>query len=460
MDTRYDCRKGYTLYPDAKPGDAGARAPYIDHGAGLIRPERYYAKEEAELEWDRMWTKVWCWVGVAQDLKNVGDYFRAEVGRESFIVVRSAPDKIQAFYNVCPHRGNWLVYDDYGHIDRDKAFYCNFHGWRFNIDGSLREIKDQELFRRETIADVNDLKEVRCEVWNSLVFINMDPRAKSLEEFLDVVPQHLSYAHFDRMRVYSELQGTVEANWKIGLEAFIEFYHSDDTHPQVLPLSGTLKTQYDLYANGISRMIIPQGRNGDRAKNPDEVPEGLKGFVAFFGGNPADYANLKGSEYQRAYADALRKWAKKNGHDDLFDKMTDGQLTDDWNYHIFPTITLNVFSWGVLIQSWAPHASDPEKHVYRAMTLHLPLKDPNQHVMDPMSYAVSAEKGWNGEGPRPQRVVPQKLEDWGTVLSQDMYRVPKVQRGIRSRAYEGHRLCESENRLRHYLAEIDRYLGR
>lgn len=461
MDTRFDCRKGFTLYPDAKPGDISARAPYIDHGTDLIRPERYLSTEEAALEWERMWTKTWNWVGVAHDLNNVGDYFRAEIGHESFIVVRSAADKIQAFYNVCPHRGNWLVYDEYGHIEQGKAFYCNFHGWRFNIDGSLREIKDQELFRRETIADLHELKEVRCEVWNSLVFINMDPRAKPLEEYLGVVPEHLKYARFDRMRVYSELLGEVDANWKIGIEAFIEFYHSDDTHPQVLPLSGTLKTQYDLYDNGISRMIIPQGRNGDRAKNPDEVSDTLKWYISFFGADPEKYKNLTGQEYQKAYADALRGWAERNGHKDLFDKMTDGQLTDDWNYHLFPSITLNVFSWGVLIQGWTPHPSgDVGKHSYRAMTLHLPLKDKNQHVMDPMSYAVSAAKGWDGTGPRPQRIIPQKLEDWGTVLSQDVYRVPKVQRGVKSRAYEGHRLCESETRLRHYLAEIDRYLGR
>jgi phenylpropionate dioxygenase-like ring-hydroxylating dioxygenase large terminal subunit len=461
VDNRFDYRQGFIADPAAKDAATGAKAPYVDHGAGLIPPEIYYSRERADLEWKKMWTKVWCWAGVTHDLKKVGDYFRIEVGRESFIVVRSAPDKIQAFYNVCPHRGNWLVYDEYGSIAKGDSFYCNFHGWRFNIDGSLKLIKDEELFRRETIADLKELKEVRCEVWNSLVFINMDPRAQPLEEYLGVIPDHLKYAAFDRMRVYSEIMGDVDANWKVGIEAFIEFYHSDDTHPQVLPISATLKTQYDLYANGMSRMIIPQGRNGDRSDDPDEVSDGLKGFVAFFGGNPDDYKNLKGQDYQKAYADTLRKWAARNGHSDLFDKMTESQLTDDWNYHLFPTITLNVFAWGVLIQSWTPHISgDPEKHVYRAMTLHLPLKDQNQHVMDPMSYAVSAAKGWDGTGPRPQRLIPQKLEDWGTVLSQDMYRVPKVHRGVRSQSYDGHRLCESESRLRHYLAEIDRYINR
>ena len=459
MEQKFDYRSGYVVYPDAAPGDAGAKAPYIDHGTALVGPERYYSQAEADLEWERLWTKVWCFAGITHDLKNVGDYFRYELGRESFIVVRSTPDTIKAFYNVCPHRGNQLVYADSGHIAAGGSFYCNFHGWRFNIDGSLREIKDEHLFRRETICDLHELKEVRCEVWNSLVFINMDPRAMPLLQQLDVIPQHLQHYPFDKMPVYSEMRGELDANWKVGMEAFIEFYHSDDTHPQVLPISGTLKTQYDLYANGMSRMIIPFGYSGDRADDPDEVTEGLKGFVAFFGGKNEDYRHIKGQDYRKAFADTMRHWGERNGHKAMFDKLSDGQLTDDWNYHVFPTITINVFSFGILIQSWTPHASDPQKHQYRTLSLLLPVQDPNQAVMDPVSFAVSAEKGWKGEK-RGVCTYPQKLEDWGTVLSQDVERIPKVQRGIRSRAFEGHRLCESESRVRHYLAEIDRYLGR
>ncbi len=79
--------------------------------------------------------------------------------------------------------------------------------------------------------------------------------------------------------------------------------------------------------------------------------------------------------------------------------------------------------------------------------------------MDPASFAVSAEKGWTGET-RPPRTYPEALEDWGTVLSQDVERLPLIQRGLRSRSYEGHRLSRSECRINHYLAQIDHYLGR
>jgi phenylpropionate dioxygenase-like ring-hydroxylating dioxygenase large terminal subunit len=334
MNQQFDYRQGYVVYPDDTSGEAGRKAPYVDYGAALIPPERYYSREEADLEWEKLWPRVWCFAGVEQDLQNVGDYFTYDLGRESFIVTRSAPGVIKAFYNVCPHRGNRLVYDNYGHIEVGKSFYCNFHGWRFNVDGSVRTIKDHHLFRPETICDLRGLMEVRCEVWNSLVFINMDPRAMPLEQYLDVIPEHLRNYDLGKMRVYSELRGVIDANWKLALEAFIEFYHADDTHPQVLPISATLKSQYDLYANGMSRMIIPIGYSGDRAAEPEKVTDMLKGFVAFFGGNNDDYKNVKGNEYRKALSDTLRKWGKRNGYEKLFSGFTDDQLTDDWNYHV------------------------------------------------------------------------------------------------------------------------------
>ena len=144
MTQAYDFKKGYVVYPKNTSGEAGAKAPYIDYGAGLITPERYYSQEEADLEWEKMWTRVWCFAGVTHDLQNVGDYFTYDLGRESFIVIRSSPDTIKAFYNVCPHRGNRLIYDELGHIEQGKSLYCISHGWRFNIDGSVREIKDEK----------------------------------------------------------------------------------------------------------------------------------------------------------------------------------------------------------------------------------------------------------------------------------------------------------------------------
>ena len=461
MTMQHNPKDGFIAYPDHSSGEHGKKAPYIDHGTVSPDKSRYFSQQEHELEWEKLWKKVWVFAGLAQDLEQVGDYLKYDLGRESFVVVRTTPDEIKAFYNVCPHRGNRLVSNDFGSIGETGCFRCSFHGWQFHLDGSLKEIRDEIIFREEVIAHRPNLIEVRCEVWNSLVFINMDDDAMPLLEYLDVIPEHLQPFPFEKLRVLRDLEICWDANWKTAVDAFVEFYHADDVHPELIPFSDTLETQYDLYKNGMSRMIIRNGYATCRVENRDEVDDALRGLVAIYGGNPDDYADVKGHEWRaRALCETKRKWGRKNGYD-FFENLTDDQITDDWNYHIFPTITINVFSDSMLLQNFRPHATDPEKCYYQAITLNLPLKDPDTPVFDVNSFGPEAfgPKGWDGSV-RPKRFRPTRREDYGHVLAQDAERVPTVQNGLRSKGFAGSLLSESECRIRHYLAEIDKYLGR
>ena len=52
-----------------------------------------------------------------------------------------------------------------------------------------------------------------------------------------------------------------------------------------------------------------------------------------------------------------------------------------------------------------------------------------------------------------------RLEALGIVLAQDSELIPVVQQGIRSRGFKGPIWGEQEQRLRHFHAELDRYLN-
>jgi len=463
MTYEFDYKKGYTAYPEnTDPNSPEAKAPYVDFGTNLVDKTRYYSQEEADLEWEHMWRKTWTFAGLSCDLKEVGDYLTYHLGKENFIVVRTGTgvDDISAYYNVCPHRGNRVANELFGHVDGN--FYCNFHGWKWGLDGKNVKVRDEMLFRKETLKNPLCLPPVRCEIWNSMIFLNMDMDAMPLIEYLDVIPEHLKNYPFDRLRILRDTEVCWNANWKTAMEAFIEFYHSDDVHPEVIPISSTLETQYDIYKNGISRMIIQNCLATCRMEDQDEVNPYLKMFVEMYGGNNDDYKELKGYEYKKALADTKRKWGKKHGYD-FFDNLTDDQITDDWNYLVFPNITLNVFSDGVMLQTWRPHPSDPEKSYYNVYTLCLPVGDPSVRVMDINNFGPDSygPEGWDGSE-RPERYTPEwgNVKEWGRIMWQDAERVPEVQKGIRSEKFNGSILCESEIRIRHYLHEIDKYIGR
>lgn len=458
----FDYRTGFSAYPDGRAGPAGAKAPHIDYGTAPPDKRRYFSAEEMELEWRHVWMKTWAFAGLLQDIPEKGDYLRYNLGKESFVVVRTGPGEqdIRAFYNVCPHRGNRLVHNDFG-TTANACFTCDFHGWKYNFDGTNREIRDEIIFRPEVICDRPGLTSVSVGSWNSLIFVNPDPNPRlTLLEHLDVMPEHLKNYDFSRLRVLRDLELTWGANWKTAFEAFIEFYHADDVHPEAIPVSEMLETQYDLFGNGLSRMIIPQGYVTSRHEDRDTVNEFLKMFVAIYGGNPADFEHLKGYEYKQALIATKRAWGKKHGHD-FFDKLTDDQISDDWNYSPFPNMTLNVFSDTVMLQIFRPHPTDPRKSLYNAITLCLPVSDDETPVLDLNAYGpeTMGPKGWKGDE-RPARFEPQNLAEMGYLLAQDARRVPEVQKGIESECFVGSRLSKSEIRARHYLAEIDRLIGR
>ncbi|TQC38932.1 aromatic ring-hydroxylating dioxygenase subunit alpha [Rhodococcus sp. WS4] len=455
----YDFWEGIRSYESVPPGSSAEKAPYIDHGTDLIDPRRYTDPAEADREWDKLWTKIWNLAGIAADIPEPGDWFKYDLGRESFVVVRGDDGQIRAFYNVCPHRGNQLVRNDFGTVN--ECFSCAFHGWKFEKDGNLRSVKEPETFRPEVIKDVSGLTEVRCEVWAGIVFINMDPEAGPLLDFLGILPDHLAPYELERHRVFEDIEYVFDANWKTALDAFLEFYHADIVHPELANVMETYFCQYDLYDKGISRMILPSGYAPDKLQDRTSVNEMQKAMIRQWEGDPDEWEHLTGIEYKTAMVETKRRLAEKAGWD-FFDQFSDDQVVDDWNYFVFPNVTTNTWPDANYIQIFRPHPTDPMKCIWRSITT-VPLapKYPDFRPVKTSSLGqgVVDETGWDGSVRPPiQRIT--NPEDAGFVLEQDLVLVPGVHRGVQSRAFKGARLGEQEIRIRHYLAEVDRYLAK
>lgn len=453
----FDYRHGIRSYASAQPGSLEYKMPYVDYGADLVDPERYRSKEEAAREWEKMWTKVWLLAGIAADIPNPGDWFKYDIGAESFIIVRNDDGSIGACYNVCPHRGNQLVRADFG--TATDCFRCAFHGWEFEKDGSLRSVKEPETFRPEALAKSEGLTRVKCDVWAGLVFISMNDDVEPLIDYLGILPSHLDRFHFEKMRVSEDTIYPHDANWKTMKDAFVEFYHADMIHPELADIMETYFCQYDVYPKGISRMILPYGYAPDKLEDDSLVNESLVTLLRSFGGDPKDWAHLKGNEYKQAVIAAKRQLAAKSGWDH-FDELTDDQIVDDWNYSIFPNVTLNILGETVYIQTFTPHATDPLKSVWRGISLNVPAKDGSyQPVLVSRLGQPPEDNGhWDGSV-RPPIAYPTTAEETGFTLAQDHRLIPTVQRGINSRSFKGANLCEQEIRIKHYINELDRYLS-
>lgn len=447
----YDHEEGWRINPEA--GDTGPerKYAYVDNGTGLLTTERYTSPEFAAAEWAHMWTKVWTIAGRASDIAEVGDWFTYHLGPESFIIARTgeAPGDIAAYYNVCHHRGNRLVYGEFGH---GMSFKCVFHSWEWNLDGSLKNIQDRETFREEVVGDNPSLTPVKCDQWGGFVFINMDPDCAPLLDYLGPIPKELDPYHFEDMAVVKDVETWWPANWKTGLDAFLESYHVHSVHSEILPFYDDYYQQWDLFENGMSRMLMEFASASPRWDDQESLNDGLKMMLADAGLDPETFT---GSAKDVRGAIQKHKVAQYTKDGKWHDGLVDNQTTDDWAYFIFPNVTLNIHPEGFLLQRFRPDPKDPEGFTYDLQVILNPVED----AAPPVYMGVEEGTDCSGHTRPERRHIERGEEGLGFVLEADARLVPIVQEGLRSRAFKGMRFSEQEQRLRHFHREVDRYVS-
>ena len=143
----------------------------------------YTSREWHELEKEKVWKRVWQMACREDDVPNVGDTLRYDICESSILVIRTKPNEIRAFHNVCLHRGRLLREVDGPATD----LRCPFHGFCWNIDGSLKQVPCEWDFPHINKDEWN-LPEVKVGTWGGFVFINMDLDCEPLESFLGDLP--------------------------------------------------------------------------------------------------------------------------------------------------------------------------------------------------------------------------------------------------------------------------------
>ena len=352
FDNWQEYERNAVVNAEAPQDSLEAKAPFVDNGTRRYDPSRYYSRDFMTAEWEGMWTRAWLIAGPRSDLRESGDYFRFDVGRESIIVAQDG-DEVRAFYNVCPHRGNQLVLNERGCVNQ---FTCSFHSWQFGLNGCLKKVTDEETFRPEVVAHRPGLSTVRCEVRAGLIFINMDPDAEPLADCLGLPDGYLEAYNLDKMNAVRHVRSEWAANWKTGVDAFYETYHLHAVHPQTSTVMDDYGTQYDLYPNGASRMIVPLAKKSPRVADQDSVDEGLKYMMADAGMDP-EAQDLNAAQVRTTIQQFKRERAERLNLD--YDALTDGQLTDSWATGIFPNVQIGLHPEGAFLMRFLPHPTEP-----------------------------------------------------------------------------------------------------
>ena len=201
------------------------RAQQQKPGLG-IDPYFYRSHVTYETELSQILFKTWLYAGHASEIPEPGDYLLFEPGEESIIVCRNKAGEINAFVNVCRHRGSRLCEEPCG---RRNTFVCPYHGWAYGTDGRLINARDMSSLPNFDPADYS-LLSVRLVAVEGLIFINCDPQAADFQTPLASVAERLADYDLAGARIAHHHNYRVDANWKFCVENFMECYHCGPSH--------------------------------------------------------------------------------------------------------------------------------------------------------------------------------------------------------------------------------------
>jgi phenylpropionate dioxygenase-like ring-hydroxylating dioxygenase large terminal subunit len=410
--------------------------------------DRYYDPAHMDLEWDRLWTHTWICAGRVSDLPEKGSWFRFDFGRESFIVVRSDENEINAIYNVCQHRANRLIDDDFGTA---AAFVCPYHSWRYDRSGRCTRVTDRELFKQEALSGSLDLPRIRCESFAGFVFINMDDDAPPLMDHLGELTDVIAGYGLDNMEIRNDVVLELDCNWKTVLDAFSENYHVHITHSFALPIAEDKVGQMDFYPGGHTRRIVALGDPALRRGNVNALHPMQRMLLETVGIDPDQFEGGPRS-VRRAVQEAKRAMGAPLSQ--IYDRLSDNQLTDNWALNLFPNMHIDLHAEGALSLRYFPHRSDPERCTLHIMVL--------AHPGLPFTFYLPDATEFEDNG-RPKRLRirhddPNIREEIGQLLSEDIRNTRETQRGFQSRGFKKMRLSEHEQPIMYQHATMDSYL--
>ncbi|MET0726786.1 MAG: aromatic ring-hydroxylating dioxygenase subunit alpha [Acidimicrobiales bacterium] len=406
-----------------KPAEGSWTEHYPHVGTGLISYEDCISPEFYELERDAVFRRAWLNVGRVEDVSRPGRYLTKElqVAKTSIIVVRDSEGQVRAFHNICRHRGNKLVWDDFPQEETGgscRQFTCKYHGWRYDLGGACTFVQQEsEFFDLDKAA--YGLVPVHCEVWAGFIFVNLaDEPEQGLREFLGPMIGALDGYPFDRLTERYEFRADIGCNWKVFADAFQEYYHVPMLHPQEATPATRAETQqmgfeaphYQL--DGPHRMVSTSGAPRRKWPAAYQYPIEIATRSGLFG--PWNEPDL-GPDLPGVNPGRIDKWAMSN-------------------FQIFPNMEILIWEtgWYMLYRYW------PTSH--------------NTHRFEGSLYFAPSETASDRAARECAVVMFQEfsLQDAGTLEG--------TQTALESRVLSDYPLCDQELLVRHLHKSVGEWV--
>ncbi len=348
-----------------------------------ISYEDSISPEFFELEREAIFKRAWLNVGRVEQLARNGSYFTKElaVARTSVVVVRGRDGEIRAFHNVCRHRGNKLVWSDFPKEETSgvsRQFVCKYHGWRYDLDGSLNFVQQEEEFFDLDKADYG-LVPVHCDVWAGFIFVNLSKEPEqNLLEFLGPMVTKLENYPFHLQSERFFYRAPVKANWKLYMDAFQEFYHAPVLHAKQTAPDWSIAAQQSGFEAPAYTIDGPHRVVSTAGIHPWNLPENML--------QPMEIITRSG---------LFGAWEVPELDYDQKEAGINPAGCDPWgldSFQIFPNFVILVWgqNWYLTYHYWPVAANE---HIFEGTLYFVPSRTPSERVAHEMAAVSFKEYG-------------------------------------------------------------------
>lgn len=200
---------------------------------GLFRVNRqaFMSQEILELEHRRVFERCWIYAGHASEVAQPGDFRARRVAGRPVILVRGDDGQVRVLLNTCTHRGTLVCRAQSGNA---RSFQCPYHAWTFNSRGELVGVPGEDAYSPSFDRKDFALAQPRVDSYRGFVFVNFNPEAESLSDYLASAKEFLDLV-CDQSEVGMEVVPgaqlySMRANWKLLVENSFDGYHGLPTH--------------------------------------------------------------------------------------------------------------------------------------------------------------------------------------------------------------------------------------
>jgi phenylpropionate dioxygenase-like ring-hydroxylating dioxygenase large terminal subunit len=247
----------------------------VDAEKGLVSRRIFIEQEIYEQELERIFARCWLFLCHESQIPHPGDFFTTYMAEDPVLVMRDSTGQVNAFLNICRHRGNRLCRADAGNA---ATLTCSYHGWTYGNDGRLVAVPNhRDAYFEELDRDQWGLVPVaQLDSYKGLLFATFDPTAPPLLTYLGEMAWYLD-SFFDRREGGVEVVSGVHkwvmpCNWKLPAENFGgDGYHVSWTHLSAIRTG--FAGDFRLRPTGGGAMLSPGNGHCIITLGPNEVAE-------------------------------------------------------------------------------------------------------------------------------------------------------------------------------------------